>query len=591
MFSKSTGKSRSRDMLHTSEVVTHQTVSTPAQRPMAVAPGSRVECGAAYSLFTRARLVRAYLRGWQVASTNGIGRRSFPRRGVHTTGDGPCQTLSRPSHLQKTIPLARKAYFPPSSWTTSSLPAIMRAPDFLPIDFVVIGGGIAGLTSALALTRVGHKVTVLDDGTYDYTPLAGGCRISPNTTKIYYRWGLEEKLKKVAIKSEGVLYAQSMQIDSGSFIGSHDWEEEFLNETGGDFLLMHYSDLRIVLHDAAAEHGADLRSLSRVVSVNVDPERPSVTLESGEVLYADVLIGADGISGVCRPTVMRDAQQEDPLVFTDMMLYSVVIPDTVEIPDQDTAIHMKQTGKVLTWIGEDYGMMGFPLGGTPEFGLFVYAPCPGNCTIEKLEVGRARLKEVLKDCEPRLQALADLASSVASVPMYEKPHLNDWVHPNGRLLVIGEAAHPLPPGSLYALNMAAGDAAALGRIFAHLHRKNQIKSFLNAVQEIRQKRIEVVQKTANGNIFAVSLPPGIAEARDKSLRAKAAAGVKALGTSSTYLEMQKVVEDIFAYDPEDEADDWWIQWGLTQERATRVVTKGEAAININVSEDLERLSL
>ncbi|OBZ70441.1 hypothetical protein A0H81_10048 [Grifola frondosa] len=89
------------------------------------------------------------------------------------------------------------------------------------------------------------------------------------------------------------------------------------------------------------------------------------------------------------------------------------------------------------------------------------------------------------------------------------------------------------PGSLYALKMAAGDATSLGRILAHLHCKNQIKSFLNAVQEIRQKRIEVTQKTANRNIFAVSLPPGIAEACDKSLRAKAAAGVKALGTSST----------------------------------------------------------
>ncbi|OBZ68470.1 hypothetical protein A0H81_11677 [Grifola frondosa] len=59
-------------------------------------------------------------------------------------------------------------------------------------------------------------------------------------------------------------------------------------------------------------------------------------------------------------------------------------------------------------------------------------------------------------------------------------------------------------------------------------------------QELPQRRagdspkaIEVTQKTANRNIFAVSLPPGIAEACDKSLRAKAAAGVKALGTSST----------------------------------------------------------
>ena len=43
-----------------------------------------------------------------------------------------------------------------------SCPVLQRMPDFLPIEFIIIGGGVAGLTSAIALSRVGHQVTLLE---------------------------------------------------------------------------------------------------------------------------------------------------------------------------------------------------------------------------------------------------------------------------------------------------------------------------------------------------------------------------------------------------------------------------------------------
>ena len=49
-----------------------------------------------------------------------------------------------------------------SSGLVSSWLCLQRMPDFLPIEFIIIGGGVAGLTSAIALSRVGHHVTLLE---------------------------------------------------------------------------------------------------------------------------------------------------------------------------------------------------------------------------------------------------------------------------------------------------------------------------------------------------------------------------------------------------------------------------------------------
>ncbi len=117
--------------------------------------------------------------------------------------------------------------------------------------------------------------------------------------------------------------------------------------------------------------------------------------------------------------------------------------------------------------------------------------------------------------------------------------------------------------------MSTGDAAVLGRLFTHIHRKEQIDSFLNAVQEIRESRVEHVIKASTSNVFAVSLPPGLAETHDRQMRERAMKGAANLsrGRRQSSEEMMQVIETIFGYDPEDEADDWWVQCGVMQERA------------------------
>ena len=202
--------------------------------------------------------------------------------------------------------------------------------------------------------------------------------------------------------------------------------------------------------------------------------------------------------------------------------------------------------------------------------------------------------------------------------MPRRNHCPEWVHPDGRLLVIGEGAHPLVVspliragrishththtrlsacslqlGTIYGLGMSTGDAAALGRIFSHLSRKDQIDGFLSAVQEVRKERVEDVMRRAAGNIFAVSIPPSVAAAHDREMDRQVERGLQTLRGKrriqpQTSEQLVAAVEDIYAYDPEDEADDWWVRWGKVESRVARwSLADGEGAVEVGGEAEVE----
>lgn len=88
-----------------------------------------------------------------------------------------------------------------------------------------------------------------------------------------------------------------------------------------------YTDLRRILAESATEHGAKLRGGVHVTDIRADPQKPSVVLSTGEVLTADVVIGADG-SHVgpyrSRRLILEALEQEDIEKPTGMTLFKCV---------------------------------------------------------------------------------------------------------------------------------------------------------------------------------------------------------------------------------------------------------------------------
>ncbi|PCH42535.1 FAD/NAD(P)-binding domain-containing protein [Wolfiporia cocos MD-104 SS10] len=435
----------------------------------------------------------------------------------------------------------------------------------LALDFLIVGGGIAGLASALALTRMGHRVTVLEKSDGLKNRGGGGIRMPPNMSKILFHWGLTERLRRVALTSHPILFSR---FESGELLGTQVWDNELLRETQGEFMLTTHSDLHKVLTEAALAHGAKIRY--NVEVAEIDAQEQALRLASDEVLTADVIIGADGETGLCRAEVLGKQDRGSPVGMTMFDATFSTETATKDMPEEIRQFVNVEGNMVFIAFGNGRAAMGYPIHAHKEIAFHFFVR-DNRADGKYGDPPSADLSALVPNpCDARLRMVADLADNAVRVAVKDYTDLEDWVHDSGRLVLVGQAAHPFPPASMQGAAMAVEDAAVLAKIFAHLSDKDQIKSFLWAFQELRYKRCTSARQTEVDTIFWMTLDDGPEQrARDSGMQAKFKAGKNVMeGEDGEEDSPQwEEIRNTFGYNCEDEADNWWVNWGLLRERA------------------------
>lgn len=452
----------------------------------------------------------------------------------------------------------------------SCTPRLKMTEALLRVRFLIIGGTAAGLASAITLRRAGHDVVLLEveDQVANAWGMTG-CTVPPNMSKLLIRWGLEEELRKASVKSRVILMTN---YESDEVIGEHSWHEELFKDAGGDMLYMHYSDIRQLLYAKATALGTRVVPEARISSIEFDAdERPSIRLASGEVLEGDVVVATDGPESIARDLVISQDVKEAKL---GMTIFSLAVPREAIAADPDLIPLLEESWISRVWLGSSRGAIGFIAGVQPEFALQVYVPDADTAQLWFQNISPEQVLQHMGPCEPRLQKLVALSVRIHCVPLTEPPELETWVHPSGHLLILGDAAHPFPRGATNGVSTSVCDAGALGELFRHLHSRAQVASFVRAFESLRRDRVRAMLDADLTHYTAVAMPPGAAhDARDAAMREKYLAGVDALsgGAADVATAVWERDKEVFAYDAEDHAAEWWNDWGLLQERATNQV--------------------
>jgi len=395
---------------------------------------------------------------------------------------------------------------------------------------LIAGGGIAGLSAGLVLARTGASVQILERAP-ELTEVGAGIQLGPNVTRILNAWGLSTAMQKVASYPANL---RARRVSTGEVLATLPLAD-MSTRYGAPYLTIHRADLQNVLLHAARVSGVHVQCDSLVKNVQQDSQQVCATVSLGEAVvganqvlstraqerttkeYGNAFVIADGVWSTLRQQLLGDGLPR----MTGHLAYRALVAQT------DLPAHLRSQD-VSVWMGPKVHVVQYPVRGGEwlnvvcltegqMYGVAIQDLQDWNLS-KSLTEARADLQSALTGACTHLQALVDACGDWHLWSLYDRPPIqNAAQHAQGRVALVGDAAHPMRPYLAQGAGMAIEDAVELANqwtTFAHQDVRQRFAAFAQA----RWQRNARVQARAirNGEIFHATGP--MQWARDVGLR-------------------------------------------------------------------------
>jgi len=367
-----------------------------------------------------------------------------------------------------------------------------------PFQIIVVGGGIAGLAAAIALRGPKRQVTVLEQSQL-CSEIGATISLQPNATRILQKtWGMTDLLE-----------ASSGMVDHGLRIfnseGNMVREISLLAKTqyGADRVMWHRQDLHSYLMKIATSTDRDgpavtIRTNARVA--RCDCETGSVTLQSGEALSANLVVGADGIHSNLRTAVLGKQITPKP---TGSSAYRLMMSserlrqraprfaNTIKPEDPFTSMMVAHDCRLISGPARN-GTLYSVVGLVPDERMNKDSDSAQSWVTEG---NKDKMVATFKEFPDWTRDVLQEAESIGLWQLRDIDPLETWHR--GRVILIGDAAHAMLPTQGQGGSQPVEDAEALGAFFADIDGEpsdKEVASRLQKVFEARYERASLIQK-------------------------------------------------------------------------------------------------
>ena len=340
----------------------------------------------------------------------------------------------------------------------------------------VVGGGIGGMTTAIALRQQGLDVAVYEQAP-ELGEIGAGVLMTPNGVRALDHLGLGEPVAEVgATVSEGSTY---YRMDGTPIAPIQTTDSAGWNGMYG----MHRADLLSILADALPAEV--IRTGHRCVGFEQDGDGARLTFDNGAVAEADVVVAADGIHSTLREHVTPPS----PPVHSGSVAYRGLLP-VERLPSWPEGISQ-------LWMGEGKHFLVYPVRGGKLINYVGFVPSEEQTRESWSAPGDPdALAAAFKGWDAPVEELVATVTSTFWWGLYDREPLPTWT--NERLTLLGDAAHPMLPHVGQGANQAIEDAVSLAVMLGGADRETAGRA-LAAYEQLRRKRTTEVQLGARAN--------------------------------------------------------------------------------------------
>ena len=375
-----------------------------------------------------------------------------------------------------------------------------------PLSITIVGGGIGGLTAALALAQEGHQIRLFEQST-QFADIGAGIQLSPNCNRVLYQLGLSKQLAARAFLPTGI---ETRHWQNGKTINEIALGDACTQKYGFPYINIHRADLISILAEAVdRQENIEVHLSSRVLHLDQGSAQVNITISNTSAqqqhFNADLLIGADGIHSMVRQYLLGPVEPR----FTGNIAWRMLVPS-----------ERIKTGliqpKATAWWGPGAHFVHYYVSSGAILNCVCVVETPTWQFESWTEPGDpAELKASFDNWHPDIQMLLDLArpDTLFKWGLFDRTPLPYWG--TQCITLLGDACHPTLPFMAQGAAMAIEDAAVLATVLAQ---GKGLEEKLEDYYRFRLTRTKAIQRGSQANARLFHLRGPAAWIRDQVAR-------------------------------------------------------------------------